>query len=174
MNTTKATYWIAVGALALGLNSEYQLGKLPAVRRVADRAGFALCQLAARAERTVAMARLVIGERAIPAADSFTSTEEMAQARAETLQDQARDRAEMVRDQVRAHAEIVRAQAEMRRAQMEQIRVSIPRLELSRAMNRRLVIADPSRCLKQSVRVSISDRNALVDLSGDGDDDSSF
>ena len=39
MNTNKAAYWIALGVLALGLNSEYQHGRFVALHRVAGRAG---------------------------------------------------------------------------------------------------------------------------------------
>ena len=170
MNTTKAAYWIALAALALGLNSEYQHGKFPALHRAADRAGVAVCQLTARAEQTLATARLVVSQQAVPAVDSFASSSEMAEARAEMLQDQARDGEQMVRDQVRARAEILRAQAEIRRAQIEQIRVSIPSLEMSGAGNRRFVLAVPRRCAKPSFRIAIDGRETLIGLTSDKPD----
>jgi hypothetical protein len=47
MNTNKAAYWIAVGVLALGLNSEYRHGNFAALHRVAERADSAFCWVAA-------------------------------------------------------------------------------------------------------------------------------
>lgn len=56
MDTNKAAYWIAVGVLALGLNSEYLKGNFVVLHRVAARADAALCGISARAERTFAVA----------------------------------------------------------------------------------------------------------------------
>jgi hypothetical protein len=52
----QALYWIALGVLALGMNSEYQKGNLPFAHRVADRAGAVLCHVTAKAEQVVAVA----------------------------------------------------------------------------------------------------------------------
>ena len=59
----KALYWIALGVFALGLNSEYQKGNLPLAHRVADRAEAVYSQVAARAEQTLALARLMTGSQ---------------------------------------------------------------------------------------------------------------
>jgi hypothetical protein len=60
MDTNKAAYWIALGVLALGLNSEYRHGSFVALHRVSEYAGSALCRMATRAEQTVAVARVLV------------------------------------------------------------------------------------------------------------------
>ena len=82
MDTNKAAYWIALGVLALGLNSEYQHGRFVALHRVAEHAGSALCRIATRAEQTLAVARVVRGRQEFPADNllSANSRAEMARA----------------------------------------------------------------------------------------------
>src|SRR5271168_1740504 len=134
MDTNKAAYWIALGALTLGLNSEYRHGDFVRLHRVAARADSVLCRIAVRAEETIAVATGNWGRREFNSADRV----EMARAQAEMLRERARDEAELfrdtvqqrvqetvretVRDQVRAQAAGMRARAEMQRAEIEQIR----------------------------------------------------
>ena len=132
MNTNKAAYWIVLGVLALGLNSEYQNGRFVALHRIANRADSALCQISVRAEQTLAVAKLLMSRDGSPVDNLLASanTAEMARGRAAMLREQAQDEAELlrdklrdqVRDQVRAQADMIRARAEMQRAEIEQIR----------------------------------------------------
>ena len=93
MNTNKAAYWIALGVLALGLNSEYRHGNFVALHRVADRAGAVLCRMATRAEQTLAVATVLTSRRGFPVDNLLASADraEMARAQGELLRDQARD-----------------------------------------------------------------------------------
>ncbi|HEX8810535.1 MAG TPA: hypothetical protein VF742_00960 [Terracidiphilus sp.] len=169
MNTTKATYWMALAVFALALNSEYRHGNFPALHRVASQAGTTMCRVATRAEHTLAMARLLTGRPALPADDLLAlNTSEMAenqaemlreqaQVEAEVLRDQTRDQAERLRDQVRAQVEMLRAQAQMQRDQIEQIRFRTQsRVRISNAMNRRVVVVGTPGCSKSDLRVAVN------------------
>ena len=177
MNTTKATYWIALAVFALALNSEYRHGSFPALHRVANQAGTSLCRVATRAERTLAMARLLTGRPTLPADDllAFNASEmaenqaemlrEQAQVQAEVLRAQTRDQAERLRDQVRAQMEMIRAQAQMQRDQIEQIRFrTLSQVRMSNAVTRRVVVVSSPGCSKSAVRVAV---NAGSDSSDD-------
>lgn len=129
MNTNKAAYWIAVGALALGLNSEYRHGNFMPLHRIADRAGSAMCRITARAEKTLAIAKFLAGpEVGLPETlVASTGEGDTARSRVHMLGQQSREeeavlREEMrdqVRDGIRARADVNRARAEMQRAEME-------------------------------------------------------
>lgn len=180
MNTTKATYWIALAVFALALNSEYQQGKFPGLHRVAEHAGTTMCRIATRAEQTLAFARVLTGRPALPA-DSLLAlnTSEMAENQAEMLREQAqgeaevlrartRDEAEMLRDQVRAQVDMIRAQSQMQRSQIEQIRLHTrSQFSFSNATNRRMVVVPSQGCSKKDARVSI---NSGSDSSDDDED----
>jgi hypothetical protein len=124
MDTNKVAYWVALGVLALGLNSEYRQGNLVAVHQAVERADLALCGMTARAERTLAATIGATGSSEFVTEARSASAGRLADVRlqSELLREQAHDQAEMVRDQIRAQAEVMRAQAEMRRAEMEQVR----------------------------------------------------
>ncbi len=124
MDTNKVAYWVALGVLALGLNSQYRQGRFAAVHQAVERADLALCGVTAHAERTLAAAIGVTGRSEFLAEARSASASQLADVRlqSELLREQARDHAEMVRDEIRAQAEMIRAQAEMRRAAMEQVR----------------------------------------------------
>jgi hypothetical protein len=123
MDAHKAGYWIAVGALALGLNSEYHHGNFVTLHKVAERAGSVACRITARAEETQAMAmgRVNRGgsmvDNLLASADASVSRRD----HSEILRERAQDHAEFMRQHVRAQAEAMRARAEMRRAEVEQI-----------------------------------------------------
>src|SRR5271166_6064138 len=141
MNTNKAAYWIALGVLALGLNSEYQQGRFEALHRIAGRADSALCQISMRAKDTLALARILRGREDLPADNLLASADpaEMARDQAEMLSEQAQDQAEILSDtvgervrerirervldqvnaQIHAQADLIRAQAEIQRAEIE-------------------------------------------------------
>jgi hypothetical protein len=187
MNTNKAAYWIALGVLALGLNSEYKQGNFVALHRVAERADSLLCQISAeissRAEQTVAVAKVLMLRDRFQAEALLASKDsaEMALDQARMAQEQARDevrdevsnRAEMIRDQVRervfAQAAMIRAESEMRRAVMEQVR-GRAKFGLVRAMNvhavdGRLTVV----CPKTGTRILVSDTSDSADDSSEGD-----
>jgi hypothetical protein len=169
VDLNKAAYWIAVGVLALGLNSEYRHGSFVPLHRVAERAGSALCRMAARAEQTVAVARVFTrGEGSwmddLPAA---TGGAEMARAQGELLRDQARDEAELLREGVQAQADVIRAQAEVQRAEVEQTRIRMrSQFRLARAVDRRVVVV----CPKTGVRIAVNAGMRLAEDSPDVED----
>jgi hypothetical protein len=173
MDTNKAAYWIALGILALGLNSEYQHGRFVALHRVAEHAGSALCRIATRAEQTVAVARVFTRSEGSTVNDllAVSDRNEMARAEEELLRDQARDEAELLRDRIRdevqAQADVIRAQAEVQRAEVEGIRVRMrSQFRLARAVDRRVVVV----CPKTGVRIAVNAGMRLAEDSPDVED----
>ena len=169
MNTPKAAYWFALALFAVACHSEYQRGAFPALHRAANSAGATVCRLTTNAERTVAMARLLIG-RPAPSTDELLAgldARQMATARlpedaAEMAREEAQDRAEMLREQgrdralVRAQAEIVRTQTEMRRAQIRKMRVlSQSRVRISNAVDLPVISMTPGRGPQSAIRVEV-------------------
>ena len=150
MDTNKAAYWIALGVLALGLNSEYRKGNFVALHRVADRAGAEMCRLSTRAEEAVLLAASVTTRRAI-VPDNVLA---------------AADRGEMAREQADMIREQARAQAEIQRAEIEQLR-SRTRSEfrLARTAARRVVV-----CPKTGTRVVVNAGAEFPDVSPDVED----
>jgi hypothetical protein len=173
MDTNKAAYWIALGVLALGLNSEYQHGSSMGLHRVAEHAGSALCRMATRAEETLAVARVLTRREGFPAdgLSAATGGAEMARAQEELLRDQARDEAELLRDRLRdevhAQADVIRAQAEVQRAEVEQTRVRMrSQFRLARAVDRRVTVV----CPKTGVRIAVNAGMRLAEVSPDVED----
>jgi hypothetical protein len=166
MNTNTAAYWIAVGVLALGLNSEYHQGRFVALHRIADRAGSVVCELATGAEETVAVATGLTNRRANLPDDVLAVADqaEMARDQAQMIRDEARAQAEMVREQVReqilAQRDVLRAQADMRRAEIEQLRWRVRTdLRLTNANSRRVAVL----CPKTGKRIMVSERMQIAD-----------
>jgi hypothetical protein len=132
---TKALYWIALGAFALALNSEYRDGGLPLAHRVADRATAIYCKVAARAEQTVEMARLVINGsgRELPT-DEFVARQQaemdraMAQHEAEINRALALRQADLNRAMGLRQAELARMQENLGRVQVVMDRVQVQKL----------------------------------------------
>jgi hypothetical protein len=173
MDTNKAAYWIALGVFALGLNSEYQHGRLVALHRVAEHTGSALCRMATRAEHTLAVARVLTSRERFPVDGLVTATggAETARAQGELLRDQARDEAELLRDRLReevqAQADVIRAQAETQRADLEQIRVRMrSQIRLARMVDRRVMVV----CPKTGVRIAVNAGMRLAEVSPDVED----
>jgi uncharacterized membrane protein YqiK len=170
MDTNKAAYWIAVGVLALGLNSEYQHGNFVALHRVAEHAGSALCRMATRAEQTLAVARVLVRNERFPVDDGLvavTDGAKVARAQEELLRDQARDEAELLRDGVQAQADAIRAQAEVQRAQVEHIRLRMrSQFRLARTVDRRVMLV----CPKTGVRIAVNAGMRLAEVSPDAED----
>ena len=167
MDTNKAAYWIALGVLALGLNSEYQNGNFVAVHRVAERAGSVLCGVSSRAQQSLAVAFGMTNREKFRADDLVAANEgrEVARAEAEMVREQARARAEMVRervrDQIRAQADAIREQAEMEHAQIEQVRWrTASQFGLARTANRRVTVV----CPKTGPRITLKPPAHLGDI----------
>jgi hypothetical protein len=172
MDTNKAAYWIALGVLALGLNSEYQHGRFVALHRVSEYASSAVCRMATRAEQTLAVARVLTSRERFP--DGLLAASggaEMARAQDELLRDQARDEAELLRDRVReevhAQADVVRAQAEVQRAEVGQIRLRMrSQFRLARTVDRHVTVI----CPKTGVRIAVNAGMRLAEVSPDVED----
>jgi hypothetical protein len=180
MNTNQAAYWIALGVMALGLNSEYQQGKFAMLHKATERAGSVFCQIVTRTEQTLAVARLLTSREGDVAGSLLASSDqaERAKAQGEMLRDQARDEAVLlrnsvrnqVRDEIRARADVMRARAEMQRAQVEQIQLQTgSQFRLIRAGDQRVVVG----CPKTGVRVAVNGLE-LSDVSPDVEVEDSF
>jgi maltooligosyltrehalose synthase len=171
MDTNKAAYWIALGVLALGLNSEYQHGSFAGLHRVSEYAGSTFCRMVARAEQTLAVARVLArGERfPVDGLVAGTGGDEAARAQEELLRDQARDEAEGLRDRLReevqAQADAIRAQAEVQRAEVEQIRLR-SQFRIARAVDRRVTVV----CPKTGVRIAVNAGMRLAKVSPDAEE----
>ncbi len=176
MDTNKAAYWIALGVLALGLNSEYQHGRFVALHRVADRAGAEMCRLSTQAEEAVLLATGVTSRQAILPDDVLAVADrgEMAREQADMIREEARAQAELVREQVRneilAQREVVRARAEMQRAEIKQIRLRTrSEFRLARTAARRVVV-----CPKTGARVVVNADAESPDVSPDVEVEGNF
>ena len=171
MDTNKAAYWIALGVLALGLNSEYRHGSFVPLHRVSEFAGSALCRMAARAEQTLAVARVLTSRERFPVDGLLAATDgaEMAQAQEELLREQARDEAELLRDRLReevqAQADVIRAQAETRRAEVEQIRLR-SQFRIARTVDRRVTVI----CPKTGTRIAVNAGMRVAEVSPEVED----
>ena len=153
MNTNKVLYWGVLGVFALGLRSEYQSGRLPAMQGLADRAESTVCRLVSRAEQTVALARVLTTPQPFAAGDLLASTRDREWAQAERVRDQARAHAELLRERVQAQSELIRAQAELQRSQIEQIRWRTQsQLRFTNAARRRVMLI----CPKTGARISVN------------------
>ena len=163
MDVNKATYWIAVGVLALGLSSQYRQGGFTAVHRVAERASSELCRVATRAEETLALATGRIGREKLPVDAMVASLDraETVREQTEVLRERAKDQAELTRGRVRAQAEMIRAQVEMQRAEIEQLRWrSRSSVRLAAAEGRRAVVV----CPKTGVRIMVNSVADTADI----------
>jgi len=178
MDTNKAAYWIALGVLALGLNTEYQRGHFDGLHRVADRADAAFCQAATRAEQALAFARMTVAEILLsgensPADRLLASTDEAETA--EGREDLVRQHAEMIRDRVRneirARADIIWVQAEVRRAEIEQIRAGArTQVRLARLGNRSMIVV----CPKTGARIAVNGGPDAAEVSADLETEDTF
>lgn len=175
MDTNKAAYWIALGTLALGLNSEYHQGNFVALHRVANRAGATLCQLSTSGEHLLALARFSLQHKVNdndvePATNGVESARaqaelmrEDARAQGEAMREQARAQGEAIREQVRAQVEELRAQGEMRRAIDEQVRARGRYLNLVSTGNHGIDVHAMTLLCPETTRVVVSDHTDLSD-----------
>jgi hypothetical protein len=196
MNTQKIAYWFALALFTVAVHSEYHRGAFPALHRAANSAGSTVCRLTTKAERTIAMARMIVGRPTRStdgllagldarqlmdakqlAEDKAEMAREEAQERAETLRDRVQDQVreqvrDRIRDQIRVQAEIVRAQAELQRAQVRQIVLTESRLHISNAVGRSMISVTPSRCAQPAIHVAVPSIDMSVAESSDDDADS--
>jgi len=163
MDANKAGYWIAVGVLALGLNSEYRHGNFVALHKVAERTESVLCRIATRAEATLAVAtgRLSGGESAVDNLLASTDATAALRDRSEILRERAQNEADFVREQVLAQTEMIRARAELRRAAIEQMR-SLSRVRIASGPGSVRVV-----CPKLGTRIVVNSGLDLRDVSTD-------
>lgn len=160
MNTNKIMYWLALGVFAIGVRSEYQNGRFPAIHRMAEATRSSLCRIVTRAEQTVALVRVLAGPERFGANDLLSSARDRELAQAE-LRDQARAHALLIRDQVRAQADLIRAQAELQRSQVEQIRWDThSRFKLTNAADRRVTLI----CPKTGATISVNAGPSAVEI----------
>lgn len=170
MDANKAGYWIAVGVLALGLNSEYRHGNFVALHKVVDQAGSVACRITARAEETLAVAtgRMSGGEYAVDNLLASADASVALRDRSEISRERAQDEADFVREQVRAQTEMIRARAEMRRAAIEQMR-SLSRIRVASGPGSVKVV-----CPKLGTRIVVNSGFDLRDVSTDVDISENF
>jgi len=161
MNTNKAAYWIILGVLALGLNSEYRHGNFVTLHHAAARAHSAFCSASTRVEQTLADAGLLTHRR-FAAHDLLASKEgtNMARVQSELFREQLQDDSELlqervrarivenvrekVRDAMRAQADVMHIQAKIQRAEIEQIRLRARSdSKLVRTADRRVLVICP-------------------------------
>jgi len=126
---TKALYWMALGVFALALNSEYQKGGLPLAHRVADRAEAVYCQAAARAQQSLAMARLMYSQATtdVPT-DEFLARQQAAVDRA-----LAERQVELNRELALRQADLARMQQDMGRVRVVMDRAQVQKLSKLRS-----------------------------------------
>ena len=173
MNTNKAAYWIALGVLALGLNSEYQHGRFAGLHRVSEYASSTFCRMVAHAEQTLAVARVLTSREPFRVDGLLAGTggDETARDQEELLRDQARDEAEGLRDRLReevqAQADVIRAQAETQRAEVEQIRLRMrSQFRIARTVDRRVTVI----CPKTGTRIAVNAGMRVAEVSPDVED----
>jgi hypothetical protein len=79
MNVQKAAYWLALGAFALALHSGYRQGDSSLFHRIQARTSSEFCRIAAHAEQTLAMARLLTTGAPSPVFDNDSTTPRQAE-----------------------------------------------------------------------------------------------
>jgi hypothetical protein len=182
MNPDKTAYWIALGVLALGLNSEYRQGNLVPVHRLVDRAGSVICHISTGAREVLASATALKNNNNNNNNNEGFSNEGFSvgslqasaqQDESELIQDQASALRDRVRSSVLAHAEIARAHAqiEMRRAEVEQTR---SRAQVQFAMARVVDRHVTAICSRTGTRIAVSREIDPADASSRVEVESTF
>jgi septal ring factor EnvC (AmiA/AmiB activator) len=133
MASSKAYYWLALAVLALGLNSEYQRGRMQSLHSLVNRSAMTVNCFALRAQEYVSLARVLMGGTpTAPASAEWAHTlrqergdlTRMVAELAGRQSDLARlgvERAELVR----VGTEIARHQADFARLQAENSRMVV-------------------------------------------------
>jgi hypothetical protein len=162
----KALYWISLGVFALGLNSEYQKGNLPLAHRVADRAEAVLCRVAARAEQTWAVARVLSGRPAFRVDDQALARQqaEVDRVMADHQADLARAMALREADLDRIQDKLDRVHVVLDRAQMSKLRIlERTRFNLTNATSRIVICPQTGKRVTVDVQPDVADLNVDID-----------
>ena len=158
----KALYWIALGVFALGLNSEYQKGHLAFAHGIADRAEAVFCQVAAKAEQTLAVARVLTGRQEFAVDDQFLARQQAEVERVMAEHQADLDRAMALRqvDLDGVQRKLKRMHIVLDRVQVEKLRqLERVRFRLSDATSRRIVV-----CPQTGTRVTVDAEPDIADL----------
>lgn len=155
MNRNKATYWIALAAFALALNSAYHHGKFPALHSAVNGTEPRLCHLATRAEQTFALARVLTGHQG---QEFRVDSEFIAREQAELARVTAEHQADLDLALAEHQADLARTMA-LRRADLDCMHQKIDRMHvvLDRAQFQRLRVLDRTR-----VRIANSPAGRLL------------
>ena len=182
MNATKATYWIALAAFALALNSEYQHGKFPALHSAVNHTESELCQFVTRAEQTFAVARALTGDQRqeFRVDDEFIVREQ-----AQVAGVMAEHQADLDRALAEHQADIGRAMA-LRQADLDRVQQKLDRMHvvLDRAQFQRVHVLDRVRvkirnsptgrtvvvCPKTGARITVRADDDLPDMDSEVSD----
>jgi hypothetical protein len=165
----QALYWIALGVLALGMNSEYQKGNLPLAHRVADRAGVVLCHVTAKAEQVLALARVLTRGQEFSVDDQFLAHQQAEVDRVLAEHQADLDRVMAVREVNldRVQRKLDRMHIMLDRVQVEKVRkLERVRFKLANANSRRMVVVCPETGDPITIE-SDSDAPDLSDLDAD-------
>src|SRR5690242_510752 len=139
MNTNKALYWIALGAIAFGLSSEYQRGGLSSFQSIAEGTEARLAHLATDAQEALSAAAMVTGhwgvssskQTLVAQADEVAGVMDMHEAQVERVV--AAHEAQIAR----AQARLVRVQAELQRENIERlVREQTARVQMVNSVHR--------------------------------------
>lgn len=158
MASQRAWYWLAAGVLALGLNSEYQSGKLQAIHHYVDHSLTVADEYARCAGRYLAQAHLLVS-----LTHSSPTPTQPALEDAETpdaLNAQVSERVQYAL----AQAETARQQIELQRPEMEralkELRLHRAQIEIARQIA--LDPADQPDCPHKRIRVTTAPVNVEV------------
>jgi hypothetical protein len=153
MASNKAYYWLALAVLALGLNSEYQRGRMQPLHNLVNRSAMTVNCLALRAQEYVSLARVLMG-----GTPTATASTEWAHALLQERGDVTRMVAELAGrrgDLARLgveRAELVRVSPEMARHQAEFARL---KAEKSRMVVKAENIRKTLACKDGEFRVTV-------------------
>lgn len=168
MNIEKAAYWIALAVFGLALHSAYQRGEFPSLHRAAARASSELCQVATRAERTFAAARLSVN-----GSDQFAPTDEfMARNRSKIDRLLAVRRAQLNRAMALRQADLDRVQQQMEYVRVAMDRTQIEKLQgldrmrvkLNDTSNQHMVVVCPATGARIAVDADMDPPSLDVDI----------
>jgi hypothetical protein len=162
MALAKAWYWVAAGVLALGLNSEYQSGRLEWAHRAVDRC-LALMELASdQGMRHVAVSEIMLGHRQAEFGPAQTAL-----VRVQTKVACAR-MALAQKELERARPQFVKARFEMEKAQL--IAVTRDRVALLNCPHQSEIRVRVPTIMVDVPEPATSDSSQTTDADSDSDD----
>ena len=157
MTTEKAAYWLALVALAIALRGEYRKGGFPALHRAVHVTGSELCELATKAERNLAVARLFANsgeQRLLPETDAALALRQAEIDRMVALHQAEIERAMALRqvDIARIRERVDTTPMVMDRTQSEKLhRLDSLPLNLNDAANRQVVLVCPKTGFRMAI-----------------------